>query len=190
VPPNPGLRAALQLRAETDGPESLHAELAAGDPRAAARIDLRNVRRVIRALEVRAFTEQEPATNRQAHLDQNTLAIGLTMPREALYARIDARVDRMMEAGWLREVEGLLERGYETSLTSMSSIGYLELAEHLGGGADLADTVQRIKHRTHRLARNQYVWLRRARWLEWFEADEAGVTKAMDRVGEWRGGMP
>ena len=112
------------------------------------------------------------------------------MPREALYRRVDARVDGMMEAGWLQEVEGLLERGYETNLTSMSSIGYQELSEHLRGGADLADAVQIIKHRTHRLARNQYVWLRRAKWLEWFEAEDEGLSKAMDRVGEWWSRMP
>ncbi len=209
VPPDPVLRAELERRAETEGPESLHAELAAIDPEAAGRIDPRNVRRVIRALEVRntQSPEREPGTNRQSddersreepgakpvsgeHPARNTLAIGLTMPRKALYRRIDARVDGMMEAGWLREVEGLVERGYGPKLTAMSSIGYQELSEHLNGGAGLADTVQMIKHRTHRLARNQYVWLRRAGWLEWFEADEEGLSKAMDRVGEWRGGMP
>lgn len=205
VPPDPKLRAELERRAETEGPETLHAELAAVDPKTARRIDPRNVRRVIRALEVRNTqnSEREPGTIRQrdealaedaltsgAQLSPDTLAIGLTMPREALYRRIDARVDGMMEAGWLPEVERLLKQGYGPTLTSMSSIGYQELSEHLGGGADLADAIQMIKHRTHRLARNQYVWLRRAEWLEWFEADDEGLSEAMGRVGEWQGGMP
>ena len=221
VPPNTEFREALERRAETEGGQSLHDELASIDPEAAAQIDPRNVRRVIRALEVRASKPLEPdelraGANSQSDealavfaltseakprgapmsaraksprarrsLAESSLAIGLTLPREALYARIDARVDQMMAGGWIREVEGLVERGYGPELPSMSSIGYQELAEHLAGEADLADAVQRIKHRTHKLARSQYVWLRRAGWLTWFEADEDGLAKAMDRVGEW-----
>jgi len=184
VPPDPGLRAALDRRAEADGPGTLHAELAEIDPEAAAQIDPRNLRRVIRALEVRAASNKRraPSAKRSA---ETTLVIGLTLPREELYRRIDARVDWMMEAGWLQEVEGLLERGYGPNLTAMSSIGYQELTEHLSDGSDLVDAVQRIKYRTHRLARSQYVWLRRATWMEWFEADEEGLRSAMGRVGEW-----
>ena len=199
VPPNAELRAALELRVQADGPDALHAELAAADPEAAAKIDPRNVRRVIRALEVRqsevsqsekrqaATTEREAtvAPRYTGALNKDTLAIGLTLPRKFLYERIDQRVDQMIEAGWLNEVEGLSQRGYGPELTAMSSIGYQELTEHLSGNLDLADAVQRIKNRTHKFARGQYVWLRRAKWLEWFEADEPGLASAIDRVGEW-----
>jgi tRNA dimethylallyltransferase len=210
VAPNAELRAALELRAKTDGPAALHAELAAQDPEAAAKIDPRNLRRVIRALEIRQSeerqaAEQEPQAGVEGESDEakaeepltseaplrgeqgakNTLAIGLTMPREQLYERIDQRVDHMIEAGWQAEVESLRERGYGPELTSMSSIGYQELSEHISGNVDLTEAVQRIKNRTHKFARGQYVWLRRAKWIEWFEADEPGLASAMDRVGEW-----
>ena len=89
-----------------------------------------------------------------------------------------------MEAGWLGEVEALVRSGHGPDLPSMSSIGYGELAGHMAGDATLEEAIRRIKHRSHRLARSQYVWLRRARWLEWFEADEAGIQLAMARVGE------
>lgn len=188
VPPNAELRAALEQLAETDGPAALHAELAAVDPEAAEKIDLRNVRRVIRALEVRQATTEPGASiapRPMSAFNKNTLSIGLTLPRQLLYERIDQRVDQMIDAGWLKEVEGLSQRGYGPELTAMSSIGYQELTEHLSGNLDLAEAVQRIKNRTHKFARGQYVWLRRARWLEWFEADEPGLASAMDRVGEW-----
>ena len=219
IPPNPQLRAELEGRAERDGAEALHAELAAIDSNAASKIAPRNLRRVIRALEVHAAQdgdalrqaqdERETAVNGQSDealaeeanrvspangeplsakngpITRHTLAIGLTLPRPELYRRIDERVDRMIEAGWLAEVEGLLHRGHGPELTSMSSIGYGELAEHVAGKTPLVDAIQRIKNRTHRLARSQYVWLRRADWLQWFDADEAGLNGAMDRVERW-----
>jgi tRNA dimethylallyltransferase len=167
--------------------------LAALDPEASAKIDPRNVRRVIRALEVRHAATTEPgasiAPRSAGALSKNTLSIGLTLPRKLLYERIDLRVDQMMEAGWLKEVARLGERGYGPELTAMSSIGYQELTEHISGNLELTAAVQRIKNRTHKLARSQYVWLRRAKWLEWFEADEPGLASAMSRVGEWVG-MP
>ena len=212
VPPNSTLRSALQRRADKDGYQRLHAELAAIDPEAAAQIDPSNVRRVIRALEVRAHASWETSPpprhgpddgtgldrlqegtatglsgagkGGQQGLADNAVAIGLTLPRDELYRRIDARVDRMMDQGWLNEVEELLQRGYGPELSSMSSIGYAELAECIAGRTDLVDAVQRIKHRSHRLARSQYVWLRRAGWLEWFESDDKGAMRALDRVGE------
>lgn len=211
VPPNSTLRAALQRRADKDGYQRLHADLGAIDPEAAAQIDPGNVRRVIRALEVRAHASEETSPP-QRHgpddgtgldrlqegtatghsgagtggqgLADNAVAIGLTLPRGELYRRIDARVDQMMDQGWLDEVEELLRRGYGPELSSMSSIGYAELAECIAGRTDLVDAVQRIKNRSHRLARSQYVWLRRAEWLEWFESDDEGVMRALDRVGE------
>ena len=185
VPPDPALRESLGRRAEADGGAQLHRELADIDPEAAGRIDPRNTRRVIRALEVRARSSaSQDAPVPPPGLAGGALCVGLTLPRAELHRRIDDRVDRMMEAGWLREVEALVGRGYGPELPSMSSIGYGELAGHMAGDATLEESIRRIKHRSHRLARGQYVWLRRARWLEWFEADEAGIQLAMARVGE------
>ena len=192
VPPNSRLRAALQRRAVRDGSQRLHADLAAIDPEAASQIDPSNARRVIRALEVRAQAIegispppwQGPDDGNGLDRLHEATAIGLTLPRDELYRRIDARVDRMMAQGWLNEVAALLQRGYGPELSSMSSIGYSELAEHIDGKTDLPSAVQRIKYRSHRLARSQYAWLRRAAWVEWFESDDEGVRRALDRVGE------
>ena len=207
VPPNSRLRAALQRRADKEGSRKLHKDLAEIDAELAAQIDHRNTRRVIRALEIRAHEDQarwhvtgDPildsrsqgrarksdcgAGKRGEGLAQIAIAIGLTLPRDELYRRIDARVDQMIDRGWLKEVQTLLRRGYDADLSSMSSIGYWELAEHIAGRTDYASAVQNIKHRSHRLARSQYVWLRRATWLEWFDADKEGLRRAADRVGE------
>ena len=188
VPPDPALRAALELRAEEEGGRRLHMELAAVDPEAAARIDHRNTRRVIRALEVRAAAERagETSHGEQAPtgLAHDAIAVCLTLPRTELYDRIDKRVDGMIAAGWVSEVERLLASGYGPDLPSMSSIGYQELAEHVAGRVSLEDAVLTIKHRSHRLARGQYVWLRRAKWLKCFGADPGGIRMAEEWVGE------
>ena len=156
------------------------------DPEAAAQIDPRNTRRIIRALEVRAAADAAvPAdSRRQPGLANRGVRIALSLPREELYRRIDARVDTMIEAGWLDEVRALLDGGYGPQLPSMSSIGYRELARHLAGEMDLCGAVERIKHRSHRLARGQLVWLRRASWLEWFDADADGLRRVMATLGE------
>jgi tRNA dimethylallyltransferase len=183
LPPQRELRRELEERAARQGAEALHRELAQVDPQAAARIDPRNVRRVIRALEVHRATgrpisywqEKDPPP-------WQTLILGLTCPRQELYERIDARVDAMMEAGLVEEVRGLLAMGYEPSLPSLSGIGYSQVCQHLAGELDLATAVARIKTSTHRLARQQYTWFRlddgRIRWLEGDGAVDEAVALA------------
>ena len=92
------------------------------------------------------------------------------MPRETLYARIDRRVDEMMQRGFLDEVRRLLDKGHAPSLPAMSGVGYQELSNHLSGDLPLEEAVQRIKYRTHAIARRQYAWFRpedpRIHWLQ------------------------
>ncbi|UCH86322.1 MAG: tRNA (adenosine(37)-N6)-dimethylallyltransferase MiaA [Dehalococcoidia bacterium] len=169
--PQRELRRELEERAARQGAEALHRELAQVDPKAAARIDPRNVRRVIRALEVHKATGRPISYwQEKGPPPWEVLILGLTCPRQVLYERIDARVDAMMEVGLVDEVRGLLSMGYDPSLASMSGIGYKQICQHLAGELDLATAVARIKTATHRLARQQYTWFRlddqRIRWID------------------------
>lgn len=168
--PDLAYRTELEAVAETD-PDGLYQRLLAVDPDAAARIDRRNLRRVIRALEVqretaRPFTAQ---VKKQAPPFES-LVIGLTLPRAELYERIDRRVDAMLEAGLVGEVRSLLER-YDTHLPALSGIGYKEIVRHLGGEMTLAEAVTAIKFASHRYVRRQYNWFRlKDPRINWFNS--------------------
>jgi tRNA dimethylallyltransferase len=171
VAPDPALRKDLERRALAGEGPSLHHELSEADPVAAARIDPRNVRRVIRALEVLRITGVPFSTLRQKTPPPfETTAIGLTAARPELYRRIDARVDAMLEGGLVGEVQRLTEMGYDADLPSMTGIGYQQITEYLRGETDLATARARIKTGTHRFARHQYAWFRpddpRIHWLD------------------------
>lgn len=165
VPPDRALRDDLESRAMED----LLAELRRVDPEAEEFIDPRNVRRVIRALEVHAATGK-PFSYWRTKEPPNfqTLVLGLRLPRDELYRRIDSRVETMFAGGLLDEVRRLLAMGYTRALPSMSGIGYKEVAEHLAGERDLAAAIEGTKTRTHRLARHQHAWFKRSdRRITW-----------------------
>jgi tRNA dimethylallyltransferase len=171
VPPNKQLRAELYRQAEIEGEEPLHARLREVDPAAAERIDSRNVRRAIRALEVYLETGQ-PISELQHKRPPpyRILQIGLTMERQELYWRIDERVDRMIEEGLVEEVRGLVERGYGYDLPSMSGLGYQQIGLYLQGQASLEEAIQLIKRHTHRFVRHQYNWFRlNDETIRWFD---------------------
>ena len=159
VPPDRQLRAELQAEANRYGPERLHARLSSVDPAAAAKLDYRNVRRVIRALEV--YLKTGMPISQQQQVDPppyRILQVGLTMPRKMLYAGVDARVDRMMAVGLLAEVQGLIDRGYGLNLPAMSGLGYRQIGQHLGGHITLDQAVSLIKKETRRFVRQQSNW--------------------------------
>ena len=163
VPPDAELRRSLAERATADGPGVLYKELARADPASASRIDPRNVRRVIRALEVHYATRGSGAAPvRRVKPPHRTKIIGLTVDRPILYDWIDARVDRMIGMGWVEEVKVLLKRGYDPNLPSLSGLGYRELVRHLRGEMPVDSAVEQIKRRTHRFSRSQLAWFRRA----------------------------
>jgi tRNA dimethylallyltransferase len=159
VAPDPALRAALEAEARQAGAQALHARLAGLDPHAAARIDYRNVRRVIRALEVSLVTGR-PITELQAKAPPPWRAcwIGATRPRPELYARTDARVDRMIARGLVEEVRGLAEAGYGWDLPAMTGLGYRQIGQHLRGEIDLEAAIALIKKGTRRFVQQQYNW--------------------------------
>lgn len=179
VPPHPDLRQQLYAEAEKHGPEHLHRRLAAIDPEAAERIHPNNVRRVIRALEVYKATGR-PISEWQTKQPPpyRILRIGLTMDREALYRRTDARVDRMITAGLVDEVRDLLAQGYTFELPAMSGLGYGEFEAYFQGEATLDEVVQAIKHETHRFVRHQYTWFSEDDPdIHWFDVGQDAYPK-------------
>ena len=171
VPPDQQLRRELETVAESEGVEVLHRRLAQIDTISADRIDPRNVRRVVRALEIYHRTGT-PASQLRKRSDSpfRTCIIGLTLPRQELYSRIDHRVDNMVGQGWVDEVRTLLDRGVCQDRPAMSSVGYGELSAHIRGELSLVEAIRNVKTSTHRFARHQYAWFRpwdpRLHWLQ------------------------
>ena len=171
VPPDPEFRHNLEKRAADLGKDEIYRELVEVAPVAAQRIDRRNVRRVIRALEVhrRAGVPLSQLQNRQAP-PFDTLVIGLTADRKELYRSIDLRVDEMIKRGLVTEVEKLVNMGYDFSLPAMSGIGYKQIGMFLKGGLTLPAAIQQIKFETHRFVRHQYAWFRlKDDRIKWFD---------------------
>ena len=171
VPPNPELRREWEELASKQGAEALHKLLEQADPASAQRIDSRNTRRVIRALEIHhSVGRTEPDVERKQAVSDQVLVLGLTAERKLLYFMIDERVDRMVEEGLAAEAANLVRRGYSWDLPSMSGVGYKEMGAYLAGEMSLEASVARIKTRTHRFARQQYNWFSlkdpRIRWLD------------------------
>lgn len=174
------LRHALEERAESGGARGLHAELGRVDPAAAALIHPNNVRRVIRALEMAAegesYADQAAGfADRKPHYP-GTVAVGLTMDRRALYARIDARVDAMLASGLLDEVRELLAAGFKDALTATQAIGYKELVPVVEDGAPLDEAVAAIKQASRRYAKRQLTWFRADSRIAWL--DVTGLSPA------------
>lgn len=175
VEPDEALRAELEAFADASGWEALHARLASVDRVAAERIDGRNVRRVIRAIEVFEKSGKPISEWQQKGApDFEFLLFGLKVPRDVLYPRVDRRVVAMFEGGLLDEVRALLEGGLSPDVPAMSSIGYAEAVKHLAGELTLAEAIEKTQIATHRLIRSQEQWFRRedARitWVE--DADD------------------
>jgi tRNA dimethylallyltransferase len=161
VPPDPAFRAEMERLVEREGIGELARRAAAVDPAAAAR-SAGNARRLIRALEIfQATGVPMTAQEGKGPRPYRTLELGLTMPRERLYAAIDRRVEEQFAAGLVEEVRGLLDAGLAPDAPAMSSLGYRQLVPYLRGEASLAEVARRIKHDTHRYVRHQETWLRR-----------------------------
>jgi len=171
VPPDPEFRHSLEKKAADLGKDEIYRELVEVAPVAAQRIDRRNVRRVIRALEVhrRGGVPLSQLQNRQAP-PFDALIIGLTTDRKELYRSIDLRVDEMIKRGLVTEVEKLVNIGYDFNLPAMSGIGYKQIGMFLNEGLTLPAAIQQIKFETHRFVRHQYAWfqLKDAK-IKWFD---------------------
>ncbi len=171
VPPDPEFRRNLEEKVATGGNEELYYELKQADPVAAQRIDPRNVRRVIRALEVQR-SARVPFSQLQHKKTPpfNALVIGLTTDRGELYRRIDSRVDEMVRQGLVEETQQLVNMGYHFKLPAMSGIGYKQIGKFIRGELSLTAAIQQIKFETHRLVRHQYGWFRLTdKRIQWFD---------------------
>jgi tRNA dimethylallyltransferase len=188
VPPQPALRAELEAEAAARGPAALHARLAALDPAIAATIDPANARRLVRALEVCLTTGQPLSALRGSRpTPYRPLLLGLNTDRATLYAWADGRVEGMLEAGLVAEVEGLVARGYGWELPAMSSLGYREMGAYLRGETTLPDATARMKLATHAYIRRQLTWFRRDARIRWLDAaDPRRFERAATLAGEWQ----
>ena len=184
VPPDPALRAELYAEAALQGAEKLHQRLAAVDPVAASRIDLRNVRRVVRALEV-YLTLGQPISALQAKKPPNytPLYLGLTLPRPLLYQRVDDRIDRMIAHGLVAEVQQLVGQGYGYDLPSMSGLGYQQIGASIRGEVSLDEAIILIKRHTRGFVRHQYNWFRLSDpQIHWYNSDELAIEPLIKLV--------
>lgn len=184
VAPDPEFRRSLEEKAARGEEEELYQELARLDPAAAQKIDPRNVRRTIRALEVHQ-NAKVPISRIQGKKAPSFQAviIGLTSERQELYRRIDLRVDEMIKQGLEDEVKRLLERGYDAGLPAMSGIGYKQITMFIRGELTLADAVQQTKFETHRLARHQYSWFRlKDVRIGWFDIQKDKEAEILARL--------
>ncbi len=171
VPPDPEFRHRLEEKVTSVGKTELYHQLEQVDPMAAQRIDPRNVRRIIRALEVHRGTRSPRSQLKYRKTPPlDTLIIGLTADRAELYRRIDLRVDDMVKQGLVEETKKLLEMGYHFNLPAMSGIGYKQIGMFLRDELTLEAAVQQIKFETHRLVRHQYSWFRLTdKRIQWFD---------------------
>ena len=180
VPPDPEARARLEAEAAEHGPESLHTRLAGRDPASARRIDARNTRRVIRALEIVEATGGPVPPREETPPDFSWRAIGIAWPRAALYARAGARVEQMYARGLVDETRALIER-HGRDFEALKSIGYAEAARVIAGEWDEDAAIERTKTEAHRLIRQQATWFRHddAR-IEWHDgSNPGGIVEAV-----------
>ena len=180
-----GVRERYERIAAEQGAEALHALLAERDPESAALIHPNNVRRVVRALEmsdegVSYARHHEGLHERAAHYPARIW--GLSWPREDLYARIDARVDQMVEAGLVEEVRALAGRGLTTDVTAGQAIGYKEMLDALSGRIGLGEAVELVKRRTRRYAKRQLSCIRHDGRVRWLEMGEVSLEEACERI--------
>lgn len=181
----PQIHTALERRAAVEGPQALHAELAACDPVAAARMEPSNTRRIVRALEVvqgsgRPFSSFGPGL--ASYPPVPFVQVGIEWPRAALAERIEARVHRMIAAGLVAEVERLVAVHDGMSRTARQALGYKEIIEHLVGRCSLAEAVDTIVTRTRQFAVRQLRWFRRDPRIRWVPVEDDPVAEVLPRL--------
>ncbi|HET6846222.1 MAG TPA: tRNA (adenosine(37)-N6)-dimethylallyltransferase MiaA [Anaerolineales bacterium] len=184
VSANERLRNELQRLAVARGTAWLHERLAAMDPESAHKIDSRNLRRTIRAMEVtmltgRRFSEQRGTGETMYRI----LSIGLRRSRSELYARIDARIDSMLQRGMLEETRRLLARGLAPSLPAFSAIGYSQCIQVLHGEMDLREARMLMQRRTREFVRRQSTWFKESDpGIQWFDAARPDLIEAVSTL--------
>ena len=170
--PDFDLRDALNNWAEEIGAEGLHERLKMIDPEAAEKIDYRNLRRTVRALEVIFKTgERFSELRNKQECPYFPIILGIERPRDELYERVDQRIEQMLDDGLVDEIRRLLEAGYSPDLSTMSAIGYGEIIQYLQGEISYEEAVTLIKRNTRTFVRRQANWFKpEDPRITWFEA--------------------
>lgn len=163
------LRAVLYSELDQYGPLNMHAKLAALDPD--TEIHLNNTRRVIRALEILLGSEEKVDRSLALQPMYNEVIVGIDMPRNILYKRIDRRVDAMMEEGLLEEVGALHEKGLR-DVQSIQAIGYKEIYAYLDGKLDLEEAVVKLKKNSRNYAKRQLTYFRNKLPVFWIDGQK------------------
>ncbi|HWG59709.1 MAG TPA: tRNA (adenosine(37)-N6)-dimethylallyltransferase MiaA [Candidatus Acidoferrales bacterium] len=180
------LRARLRERAETRGAQYLHRLLRRLDPESASRIAPRDAQKLIRAVEIRVLARKPIAevygAGREPLEGWHAVKIGLLPPRDALYARINERVEAMIAAGWLNEACALAASGSSRRAKPFQFIGYSDLLEVIEGRATIDAAIKHIQQATRQFAKRQITWFRREpgiHWLSGFGDDPAIAAAAL-----------
>ncbi len=177
------IRIRLEEELASKGLEVLYERLERCDPEYARKISSRDTQRILRSLEVYQvsgipFSEWHKKGNQEAFFE--AVQIGLRMPREVLYERINQRVDRMFEQGFIEEVKALLQKGYSSDLNALNTVGYKEICACLRGEISLEEAKSLIKRNSRRYAKRQMTWFGRDRTIRWYEIqnkqDLAGIA--------------
>jgi len=191
--PNKRMREYFNAWGEKIGPSTLHEKLHLIDPAAAEKINPRNLRRTVRALEVifstgKLFSCQRKKKSRGLNLK----VIGLIRERKTLYERVDRRIEKMFADGFVEEVESLLAQGYDPNLPSLSAIGYREVINYLRGNITMEDVVRLMKRRTRSYIRRQANWFKpddpRIAWFEMREGIEDEIFSYIKTKEGWQNG--
>jgi tRNA dimethylallyltransferase len=177
-------RRKLRIQMARQGAAAMHTLLAAKDPQAAQRIHPNDAYRILRALEVIETTGRAISAHHQTHSFNEprfqTLAMGLRLPREQLYTRIDRRVDAMVAAGLLQETRMLLDRGYDPDLKAMQSLGYRHMVDFIRGKSTWEETLRTLKRDHRRYAKRQLTWFNAVEDIHWLSPDQ--VQEGIDLI--------
>ncbi len=176
-PADPDVRARWKAEVERVGAPALHEQLKQIDPIAAERIHPNDAVRITRAFEVYEMTGV-PISHWQQHAETElpALKIGLTLPREMLYQRIDQRVDAMIQQGMLQEVQLLLQKGYNSDQPALKGLGYRHLFRYIQGHIDWDEAVRLWKRDTRRFAKRQITWFRKEPGIHWIDASQGSES--------------
>ncbi len=189
APPNNELRQQLSELARQEGPEALHRQLQQVDPFAAQRIHPHDVVRLTRALEVYFQTGKPISAFWQGVLDKpqllrypKAIVIGLVCERGELYRRIEERMHRLLQQGWLEEIRRLLAMGYSPDLKSLRALGYREFTQVVLGNWSLERGQQEYLRCAKAFARRQWYWFKRRPYVQWLDTTKQSPQQVAEKV--------
>ncbi|MDD3921755.1 MAG: tRNA (adenosine(37)-N6)-dimethylallyltransferase MiaA, partial [Eubacteriales bacterium] len=185
IPGDEAVRAALQAE-EEQAPGVLYEKLSQVDSITASRLHPNDKKRIIRAMEVYTVSGKplsafgtDFSNDAGEATPYNAIQIGLTMPRELLYERIEQRVDTMLTLGLYEEVKSLFEKGYDRSLPALQGLGYKQLLNHFYGDCTLEEAIAAIKLETRHFAKRQMTWFKRDSRIQWLDVTAYASAEAL-----------